>query len=310
MGILFGLVAALTWGVADFCARFASHKLGNFRTVFYMQLLGFSGLSLILFFIDRPARFDWVIFGWLLVLATLNAVAVLFLYRAFEIGKLAIIAPIASAYGAITLLLGLLSGQRPSFYELLGLLVIVVGVMLASAPLALNLRQNAANSNANENEAEVPPVKKPLLAKLQVTLYNGVAFAVLAALIWGVVFWGMAFVTPTFGATWPVWVMRAVAPFVVFGLARSFRRPLSYPDSRSAWVWLVGVALFDTSAYVLYGMGLQVAESGIVAVLASLFSAVTVILAWLFIREKLAVNQWLGIVLILGGIALVGGLVK
>lgn len=303
MGIIFGLVAALTWGVADFCARFAAHKIGNFRTVFYMQLVGFSGLSLALFLVEKPARLDWGLVGLTVGLGGLNALAVLFLYRSFEIGKLAVVSPIAAAYGAITLLLGLLSGQKPSFFELAGLAVIVIGVTLASAPMSfkfLLLRPIY----------ETYQPKKSWRSSLQQTIYNGVAFAVLAALIWGVVFWALGFVTPTLGPSLPVWIMRAVAPFVVFGLAQPFQQSLKYPDTKSAWLWVLGVALFDTVAYIFYGMGLQVADSGIVAVLASLFSAVTVVLAWLFIREKLAPNQWFGILLILAGIALVGGLIK
>ena len=38
----------------------------------------------------------------------------------------------------------------------------------------------------------------------------------------------------------------------------------------------------------------------------SLFSAVTVLLAWLVLRERLAPTQWFGILLILGGVTLVG----
>ena len=39
--------------------------------------------------------------------------------------------------------------------------------------------------------------------------------------------------------------------------------------------------------------------------LASLYGAVTVVLAWIFLREKLERNQWFGIVLIFVGIVLV-----
>jgi len=41
MGILLGLATALSWGIADFCARFATRSVGTFRTMLYMQLTGF-----------------------------------------------------------------------------------------------------------------------------------------------------------------------------------------------------------------------------------------------------------------------------
>src|SRR5437762_4078744 len=41
MGILLGLLTALTWGGADFIARFATHRIGALRSMLYMQLTGF-----------------------------------------------------------------------------------------------------------------------------------------------------------------------------------------------------------------------------------------------------------------------------
>jgi hypothetical protein len=40
MGVLFGLISALNRGVGDFCARFATTRIGNFRSYLYMQLAG------------------------------------------------------------------------------------------------------------------------------------------------------------------------------------------------------------------------------------------------------------------------------
>ncbi len=45
----------------------------------------------------------------------------------------------------------------------------------------------------------------------------------------------------------------------------------------------------------------------VVSVLASLYGAFTVLLAWIFLRERLEINQWFGISLIFVGIVLVTG---
>ena len=58
MGILWGLIAAANWGFADFCARFATVRIGNFRSFLYMQLVGLLGLSLWLL-IQPPPAWDW-----------------------------------------------------------------------------------------------------------------------------------------------------------------------------------------------------------------------------------------------------------
>src|SRR5260370_26906571 len=54
MGILLGLLTALTWGGADFIARFATHRIGALRSMLYMQLTGFLLLSFLL-----PALGGW-----------------------------------------------------------------------------------------------------------------------------------------------------------------------------------------------------------------------------------------------------------
>src|SRR5260370_12220497 len=48
MGILLGLLTALTWGGAVFIARFATHRIGALRSMLYMQLTGFLLLSFLL----------------------------------------------------------------------------------------------------------------------------------------------------------------------------------------------------------------------------------------------------------------------
>ncbi len=41
MGILLGILTALTWGGSDFLARFTTERMGTLRTLLYMQLIGF-----------------------------------------------------------------------------------------------------------------------------------------------------------------------------------------------------------------------------------------------------------------------------
>src|SRR5436309_2439424 len=45
MGVLFGLLTAVSWGSSDFLARFATRRTGTLRATLYMQLLGFALLS-------------------------------------------------------------------------------------------------------------------------------------------------------------------------------------------------------------------------------------------------------------------------
>src|SRR5258705_12884229 len=92
MGIMLGLLTALTWGGADFLARFATRRIGTLRAMFYMQSIGFVLLTIFLPWLgggghltDGSGRRPWA--GGLFA-GGINAFSTLALYRSFETGKI------------------------------------------------------------------------------------------------------------------------------------------------------------------------------------------------------------------------------
>jgi drug/metabolite transporter (DMT)-like permease len=129
MGILLGLLTALSWGSSDFLARFATRKIGTFRAMWYMQLTGLLLLSVALHWLGSwgsLVSFAWRPWAWGICAGVLNAGATLALYRSFEIGKLSIVAPISASYPALTIVLGAISGERLSLARWMGLLGVIV----------------------------------------------------------------------------------------------------------------------------------------------------------------------------------------
>src|SRR6266567_1191185 len=105
MGILLGLLTALTWGSADFIARFATHRVGTLRTMLYMQVTGFLLLTISMPWLGGWGHLadgsGWQPWAWGFLAGLLNACATLSLYRSFEIGKMAVVAPLSASYPAI-----------------------------------------------------------------------------------------------------------------------------------------------------------------------------------------------------------------
>jgi drug/metabolite transporter (DMT)-like permease len=62
--------------------------------------------------------------------------------------------------------------------------------------------------------------------------------------------------------------------------------------------------LFDTIAFCASAAGYTLAPVTPVSVRASLYSAITIPLAWLFLRQPLTRPQWAGIAFILAGVIL------
>src|SRR5258708_16292203 len=115
MGILVGLLTAVTWGGADFIARFATHRIGALRSMLYMQLLGFFLLSILLPGLGGWGHLadgsGWQPWAWGFLAGCFNAASGLALYRAFEIGKMAVVGPLSARSPPLPPFLSLLTPQ-------------------------------------------------------------------------------------------------------------------------------------------------------------------------------------------------------
>ena len=118
-------------------------------------------------------------------------------------------------------------------------------------------------------------------------------------------FWLLGFrVTPVMGGITPVWLFRGITIVTLTLCARPARQGIRLPRGNVWWL-IAGCGVLDTTAFVSTTIGLTAEQVSVVTVLSSLFGAVTVGLAWIFLREKLHRWQWMGIALIFAGIGLV-----
>ena len=291
MGIILGLTGAVCWGMADFAARFASRRVGAYRTLFFMQFFGFLALSVYLKF---NGGFSHVAPGWqpwalTVVAGLLNVAASLSLYHSFEIGVMSIVGPVSSSYPALTVILALASGERIHALRAVGMAITFAGVILA----AMSFAPKASDPSA------------PTAASSGAHLSRGVGWAILAAVGFGFMFWFLGFhVVPLVGDAVSVWVMRLTALVSLSVFALPARQSIRLPHG-GVWWMLAAVGLMDTAAFVANNAGLHIGPVSVVSVLASLYGAVTVLLSWIFLRERLERSQWLGIVLIFVGIVCV-----
>src|SRR5580658_340542 len=291
LAIILGLTGAVSWGAADFAARFASRQVGAYRTLFFMQFFGFLALSVYLKStggFSRGIAPGWQPWALTVAAGLLNVLASLALYHSFEHGTLSIVGPVSSSYPALTVALSLLSGERIHSVRAAGLAATLLGVILAATSFAQSqsttAEKDAQRANPNHANATFDAKTKSSRAHLS----TGVGWAICAALGFGVLFW----------------VMRLTALVSLALAARPTHQTLKFPHGKVWWL-LLAVGILDTAAFVANNAGLSTGQVSVVSVLASLYGAITVLLAWIFLRERLERSQWLGIVLIFIGIVLV-----
>ena len=252
----------------------AARRIGVGRLMIFFEGAGLIAISLILLIQpDVPAGTlgSW---AFMVALGLLNCLGAFLLYRAFQIGTLALVSPLASGYAVVTALLALLAGERPPLLPLLGSALLIAGVVVITRLQYMGEIRS--------------------LAGLPETLGVVVTF--------GVFYWALGLVTPSLGIYWPIFVLRAIR--VVAGLlivrAGAFARLSDVPLAS-----LAAAAVLSTIAFVALNLGLTTSSTVIVVTLASLASAVTVVLARVMLQEQLTRGQWLGVGLILLGVVLV-----
>ncbi len=305
MGILLAIIAALCWGGADFLVRYATRMIGTYRTLLFMQVVGAVGLSVYMLASGQLARLSsgshpitWETWLWAAATALLNAASALALYRAFQVGVLSVVSPIAASSSALTVVLSYLSGEKLSQARILGISATLIGVVLAATHFA------AARTFQDGKAVEVEAGDKSGKGSKR-GLTRGVGWALLSAVGYGVNFWMLGFqVSPILGGITPIWIIRLGTMVTLTLFALPTRQSIRIPAAR-AWLLLLPIGILDTAAYVTANFGLISDQVAVVSVLISLFSAVTVLLAWIFLRERLQWSQWLGVGIIFIGVALV-----
>lgn len=290
MGILLGLVTALCWGSADLMARFATRSIGTLRTTLYMQFTGLLLMTAALPWLGGWGHLadgsGWRPWMWGILAGVLNVVGTLALYRSFEIGKISIVAPISAAYPALTTILSAFSGERLTLLRLMGIALIVTGVIIV------------ARGETPPVEADAGPENRSAPKQ------GGVGWALLSGVGFGILFWILGMRTvPLTGSAPAVWLIRLTSFVLTAVFMLLLRHPFAARGKGTRWI--LGIGFLDTTAFVLGNYGMRLEQVSVVSVLTSMYGAVTVGLAAIFLGEKISRLQWAGIATIFAGIVLV-----
>jgi drug/metabolite transporter (DMT)-like permease len=193
-----------------------------------------------------------------------------------------VVAPIAAIGVAVPVFAGLLSGDRPAVLQDAGLVVAILGVILASGP---ELRADPNSSAASRRTS-----LQPLL------------LACVAALGFGLVFVALDHGART-STVMTLLLMRAVSVSVLVVTAAATRIPLRIARTDMPTLALVGV--LDLGANATFAIATGHGLLALVSVLSSLYPAVTAILAAVVHGERLGKVQLAGVTGAIAGVVLI-----
>jgi drug/metabolite transporter (DMT)-like permease len=270
----YGLGSALVYGVADVAGGLATRRLHvlSVLTGAYTFSLPLVVLAAILSGRGAPGGEGLL---WSAAGGAAEAAAAGLLYLALASGSMGVASPLAAVVGAaIPVGVGLAMGESVAPPQGFGILLAFGAIVLVAAP------QRAAVA---ANRRAVPLA----IASGGMFALSFIAFSAAEALS---------------DPYWVATIARITGLTIVATLARAIAQPLVTPRGIRRLVATVG--LLDATALVLLLMAYGGGPLGLTTVLISLYPAVTVVLAGLFLRERMARAELLGVGIALAAVTL------
>ncbi|MBI4935729.1 MAG: EamA family transporter [Actinobacteria bacterium] len=273
MPVLLALASALVYGVGDWCGGRASRRQPSVIVAATGQIVSLVlvGAAVIAMGTPVPGASTW---WWSLFGGMVGALGIAGLYHGFAHGEASVVAPTSAVVGAaVPVIVALATGERPTALATVGIVVAVGAVALVSGALGTH-QHNTPRSI--------------------------VVLSVLVGVCFGLLFVALDRADNDSGM-WPLVIARlaSVPMLLLLALALGARPARDLPSLRTAVV----AGVFDMGANVLYLLAVRGGMLSIVAVVASLYPASTVMLAMAVDKER--VTRWQGVGLVLAVLALV-----
>ncbi len=284
LALSFGLSAALCWSIHDSIARFYADRLGPYRMALLVIAAG--ALLLLPFVLWRGLL--WQAEGWALgyaaALGGAYAMALAGLFKAFSLAPVSIVGPTTAGYPALVVVWGLLNGLVPTPVEWVGLVLVLAGAVIVGA------------SSADAGDRRAIPPGQTLTAFVAIIAANvGFASAVVLGQTAAV---SMGEVETTFVSRFP---------------AALLLLPLLRGDVRTQTTWpsggvlaVLAMAALDVGAMTAVNHAGHFPNKAFAAMGVSAYGGLAVLVAMIVLKEKVSKGQWLGIALVVAGIACLG----
>lgn len=268
-GFVLGTLSAVAWGFADVVVTYLSRRSGFFKTLLFTQIFGVALLVVVALALDDlpgPST------GQLLALAALGPVAVAAygcFYRALELGPIAIVSPIASANGAVVVLLAVLVlGESLSWLQALGCLLVLGFIVVA----ALEPRGAAAEGRG-----------------------SGVRLALVASAAFGGYLFALATLSEELGWLVPILIARSITVAILAAVAVARPPAAAGALGRIGVLGCLGAGMLDATGYLVFNRGAEIGEVAITSAAASAYPVIPILFGLLALRERVAWHQLVGV---------------
>jgi drug/metabolite transporter (DMT)-like permease len=274
LSVALALVTALAWGIAELLMLRGARLLKPLGLARWLMVFGtVMILPFALLSGPVPAAQD---LPYAVTPALFALGGTLAYVRALSAGQLTIVSPTVATSGGFAALVAIVFlGERFSFLGMVGLVLGVVGVVVATYV-------------RGGGRAE------------------GVAWAVLGALLLGVYTVALAASSERIGPVWSVAAYRLTGLVVLWTAAPFAKAPLGL--ARADLGLVLRAAAVETIGFAAFTTALDLGPVAIVAVIAAQFSTVAVVLGAVVLHERIHRHQWVGVGLMIGSTTVLAAL--
>jgi drug/metabolite transporter (DMT)-like permease len=281
--VIFGLTAALGWGVADFGAAVVGRRLGSFSTAVTAHLAGLLTLLVLVVGLRPTWSTPPVVIAWMAGNGVIAAGAYLLLYRALQLGPVALVSPVVAAYAVITIALAVtFLGESLPGIVTIGAFTTVVGVVLTSTDLR-KLRRPS-------------PIGR-----------SGLRYAIGSMALFGVATFLLGRYAKEVGWLPALTLSRAFSTASLVAVAVFVRGARGDGPVISAVAGAALVGVIDVLGGAAYARGTELGYLSIVSAASAIFPLIPVVGGIILLRERPAASQLAGVTLVVGGLLLLGG---
>ncbi len=271
IAIVLALGAALGWGTSDFIGGLKSRAVPLLSVLFVSQVTALAILAVIVA-VRGAGLPDASALAWAAAAGLAETAAVAALYRGLAVGTISIVAAVAATAPVVPLVVGFAIGEVPGPLQLTGLALAIVGLVVAS-------------------------IQPSGAAALK--LLPSLGFGAIAAAGFGFYFSAMD-TASAHDVGWALVTARVVSVAAVGLVILAVRHRIQLIRSDVAGLASIGILIVVADA--MYATATTLGLVGVVAVVGSLHTVVTMVLARFVLHERLAAVQRIGIGTSLAGV--------
>jgi drug/metabolite transporter (DMT)-like permease len=266
------LLASVAWGVADFLGGLKSRSVSALVVLLLAQVSGVLAIALVVAIAGNAPPGTSIL--WASLAGLFGALGLAAFYRGMAVGSISVVAPIAAVGAIVPVVFGIATGDDVSRLQLLGFVLALSGVALASF------------------ERQVGEVR----------IAAGAPWAIAAVIGFG------GYYVPMHEASeqdflWAALVFRSTVGAVAFAAWLVLRPAVGAARGHLGAIAMIGI--LDTAGNTLFAAASSVGEVSVVSVLATLYPVTTVALAAVVLSERIERLQLVGVVSALVGVVLI-----